>query len=192
MSEEKFSGDMSRNEVEIDLNKFMAMVSEIGELKAKIMELENDKQPDNPWQKWIWLSNMIDAWRIFPRAFLSVYIILLYKCTIWFMELPAPNTPESRTRNKDEKVRGKMAGSFLKDAVDSGAQVVIQTKLKDSRGKYGRVLGNVIVDGININQQMIDNYLAVAYFGQSKNDIEAEHLVNREKLIELGKFEPVI
>ena len=41
---------MSRNEVEIDLNKFMSMVSEIGELKAKIMELENDKEPDNPWQ----------------------------------------------------------------------------------------------------------------------------------------------
>ena len=79
---ERFSGDMSRNEVEIDLSKFMSMVSEIGELKQKIMELENDKAPDNPWQKWIWLSNMIDAWRIFPRAFLSVYIILLYKCTI--------------------------------------------------------------------------------------------------------------
>ena len=30
---EQFQGDMSRNEVEIDLNKFMAMVSEIGELK---------------------------------------------------------------------------------------------------------------------------------------------------------------
>ena len=101
------------------------------------------------------------------------------------------DTPESRTRNKDEKVRGKMAGSFLKDAVDSGAQVVIQTKLKDSRGKYGRVLGNVIVDGININQQMIDNYLAVAYFGQSKDDIELEHLINRKTLIELGKYTPV-
>ena len=35
---EQFQGDMSRNEVEIDLNKFMAMVSEIGELKAKIMD----------------------------------------------------------------------------------------------------------------------------------------------------------
>ena len=102
------------------------------------------------------------------------------------------DTPESRTRNKDEKVRGKMAGSFLKDAVDNGTKVIIETKLKDSRGKYGRVLGNVIVDGVNINQVMIDNYLAVAYFGQSKDDIEAEHLVNREKLIELGKFEPVV
>ena len=36
---EQFQGDMSRNEVEIDLNKFMAMVSEIGELKQKIMEM---------------------------------------------------------------------------------------------------------------------------------------------------------
>ena len=95
MSEERFSGDMSRNEVEIDLNKFMAMVLEIGELKAKIMEMENEKEPDNPWQNWIWLSNMIDAWRIFPRMFLTVYIVLLYKCTIWFMNLPEPSFEQS-------------------------------------------------------------------------------------------------
>ena len=92
---EQFQGDMSRNEVEIDLNKFMAMVSEIGELKAKIMELENEKEPDNPWQRWIWLSNMIDAWRIFPRAFLSVYIFLLYYCTMWFMDLQDPSFEQS-------------------------------------------------------------------------------------------------
>jgi|TARA_X000001316_G_C908227_1_gene24283 micrococcal nuclease len=100
------------------------------------------------------------------------------------------DTPESRTRDKDEKVRGKMAGSFLKRAVKNGTKVVIQTKLKDSRGKYGRVLGNVIVDGLNINETMVKNYLAVAYFGQSKDDVEAEHLINRQKLIELGKFTP--
>ena len=35
---------------------------------------------------------------------------------------------------------------------------------------------------------MVKNYLAVAYFGQSKDDIEAEHLVNRDKLIELWKI----
>ena len=95
MSDERFSGDMSRNEVELDLNKFMAMVTEIGELKGKIMELENYKEPENPWQRWIWLSGMIDAWRIFPRMFLTVYIVLLYKCTIWFMDLPAPTFEQS-------------------------------------------------------------------------------------------------
>ena len=94
-NQERFSGDMSRNEVEIDLNKFMAMVSEIGELKETIRELENEKEPDNPYQKWIWLSNMIDAWRIFPRAFLSIYIFLLYYSTMWFMDLPEPTLEQS-------------------------------------------------------------------------------------------------
>ena len=93
--DERFAGDMSRNEVEIDLNKFMSMVSEIGELKAKIMEMEMALEPDNPWQRWIWLSNMVDAWRIFPRAFLSIYMFLLYYCTIWFMELPEPTLEQS-------------------------------------------------------------------------------------------------
>jgi MFS superfamily sulfate permease-like transporter len=92
---EQFQGDMSRNEVELDLNKFMAMVSEIGELKAKIMELENEKEPDNPWQRWIWLSQMVDSWRIFPRLFLSVYIYLLYYCTMWFMALETPTLEQS-------------------------------------------------------------------------------------------------
>ena len=92
---EEFHGDMSRNEVEIDLNKFMSMVTEIGDLKAKIMEMEMAKEPDNPWQKWIWFSNMIDAYRIFPRAFLSVYIYLLYFCTMWFMALEAPTFEQS-------------------------------------------------------------------------------------------------
>jgi micrococcal nuclease len=100
------------------------------------------------------------------------------------------DTPESRTRDKDEKVRGKLASAFLKEAVDNGKIVVLRTKLSDSRGKFGRVLASVIVDEVDINQAMIENYLAVAYFGQSKDDIESEHLVNREKLIELGKFDP--
>ena len=94
-NQDQFQGDMSRNEVEIDLNKFMSMVSEIGELKAKIMEMENERDPDNPWQRWIWLSYMVDAWRIFPRAFLSVYMYLLYYCTFWFMELEVPTLEQS-------------------------------------------------------------------------------------------------
>jgi len=93
--DERFAGDMSRNEVELDLNKFMAMVEEIGALKSKIMEMEMALEPENPWQKYIWFSNMVDAWRIFPRAFLSVYMFLLYYCTIWFMELPEPTLEQS-------------------------------------------------------------------------------------------------
>ena len=54
-----------------------------------------------------------------------------YSCRV---RLYGIDTPESRTRNKDEKARGKMAGSFLKEAIEDGEKVVIQTKLKDSKG----------------------------------------------------------
>ncbi len=63
---ESFHGDMSRNEVELDLNKFMAMVQEIGELKAKIMEMEMALEPENPWQKYIWFSTNRNRRHIFP------------------------------------------------------------------------------------------------------------------------------
>ena len=52
------------------------------------------------------------------------------------------------------------------------------------------MLGEIIVDDININVAMIENYLAVAYHGQSKDDVEAEHLINRKKLIAMGAYVP--
>mgnify|MGYP003114954073 FL=1 len=90
----RFRGDMDRNEVEMDLKKFMAMVEEIGAFKDKIRDLE-DKRNVNPHQKWIHLARAIDSWRIFPRAFLSVYIFLLYYSTMWFMALEEPSFEQS-------------------------------------------------------------------------------------------------
>jgi|TARA_R100001086_G_C11822645_1_gene254464 hypothetical protein len=94
MNPGQFSGDMDRNEVEMDLNKFMDMMREISDLKDKIRELE-DVSNVNPHQKWIHLAQAVDAWRIFPRAFLSVYIFLLYYSTMWFMALESPTFEQS-------------------------------------------------------------------------------------------------
>ena len=91
---DRFSGDMSRNEVEIDLKKFMAMVTEIGELKQEIFELTNDDRK-NPWQKWVFAAKTIDAWRIIPRFFLGIYMYLLYYSTFWFMDLAEPSLEQS-------------------------------------------------------------------------------------------------
>ena len=94
MSDSRFSGDMSRNEVEIDLSKFMELLQEASVLKERIRELE-DKETKNPWQQFIFMAQAVDAWRIFPRAFLSVYIFLLYYATMWFMNLPDPTLEQS-------------------------------------------------------------------------------------------------
>ena len=54
---------------------------------------------------------------------------ILHKCRV---RLYGIDTPESRTRDKDEKARGFLAKDYLKNAIESGEKVVIQTKLKDS------------------------------------------------------------
>ena len=40
----RFGGDMDRNEVEMDLGKFMAMIQEISTLKDKIRDLNLQKK----------------------------------------------------------------------------------------------------------------------------------------------------
>jgi hypothetical protein len=49
----------------------------------------------NPYHKWIHLAKTVDAWRIFPRVFVSVYIVLLYDVVTWFMTLGEPNLEQS-------------------------------------------------------------------------------------------------
>jgi len=49
----------------------------------------------NPYAKIIHMAKAVDSWRIFPRIFITTYIILLYKCVIWYMELPDPTMEQS-------------------------------------------------------------------------------------------------
>jgi hypothetical protein len=49
----------------------------------------------NPYARLIHMARAVDAWRIFPRMFLTVYIVLLYKCVIWYMNLPDPSMEQS-------------------------------------------------------------------------------------------------
>ena len=49
----------------------------------------------NPYAKIIHMARAVDSWRIFPRIFITTYIILLYKCVIWYMNLPNPTMEQS-------------------------------------------------------------------------------------------------
>ena len=94
------------------------------------------------------------------------------------------DTPESRTRDLEEKYYGKLASQYVKDRLVVGEKYQMRTEI--DKGKYGRILGEFFIDGVSLNQQMIDENMAVKYLGQSKEDIEAEHLQNRLKLNEKG------
>lgn len=91
------------------------------------------------------------------------------------------DTPESRTRDREEKKYGLAAKAFLKKAL--GLNPVLVTS-KDGKGKFGRILGEFIIEvednRININQLLVDQHHAVQYQGQSKETIKEQHLANRE------------
>ena len=95
------------------------------------------------------------------------------------------DTPESRTRDKEEKFYGNISKQFLNDYCPKGSYITLRTHL-DKKGKFGRILGEIIVNRVNLNEQMIEENLAVAYHGQSKMDIEKEHLYNRTQLNRRG------
>ena len=111
------------------------------------------------------------------------------------VRLAGIDTPESRTRDLDEKARGKLSKAFLKESI-KGKKIVLKTKIKDSRGKFGRVIAEVWAEFEkgslrNINELMIKECYAVKYNAENKALVEEAHLVNRQLLIEKGLFVPV-
>ena len=62
------------------------------ELEVDTNTIDSSK---NPFQWLIHLAKAVDAWRIFQRLCLTVYIILLYKCVIWYMDLADPTLEQS-------------------------------------------------------------------------------------------------
>ena len=95
------------------------------------------------------------------------------------------DTPESRTRDLEEKFYGNISKQFLNDYCPKGSTITLRTHL-DKKGKFGRILGEIIVNKVNLNEQMIEENLAVEYHGQSKDDIAKEHLRNRSILVRKG------
>jgi micrococcal nuclease len=87
------------------------------------------------------------------------------------VRLSGIDTPESRTRDLAEKKLGLEAKEYMKSLLDNAKLVVIKTEKPNSSEKYGRILGQVFIDGLNIsvNQMLIDNGYAWEYDGASKN-----------------------
>ena len=100
------------------------------------------------------------------------------------------DTPESRTRDKVEKKFGLASKAKLKELLPIGSMQVLKTEIdrsgEDKKGKFGRILGDFIVDDKRCTDILIKEGYAVAYFGGSKDDVEAQHMKNRKKLIKEG------
>ena len=92
------------------------------------------------------------------------------------------DTPESRTRDLEEKKYGLAAKEFLTKMLDDEGGIILKTH-KDAEGKFGRILGELWrtteYGDQSINQYLVDKHHAVRYYGQSKSEMVSEHLHNR-------------
>ena len=105
------------------------------------------------------------------------------------------DTPESRTRDKTEKVFGLAAKYRLKELL--GKTTILKTQIDkdgdDKKGKFGRILGDFYAKGGSLEEPrlvteiMIEEGYCVPYFGGSKEEIQELHMKNRERLIAEGK-----
>tara|TARA_B110000503_G_scaffold24933_1_gene39295 strand:- start:17223 stop:17624 length:402 start_codon:yes stop_codon:yes gene_type:complete len=97
------------------------------------------------------------------------------------VRLAGIDTPESRTRDLDEKKLGLEAKEYLKHAIESATDIVIKTEKMNSSEKYGRILGWIYLDGAetSINSEMVEKGYAWAYLGDTKVKDFAELLVKR-------------
>tara|TARA_Y100000004_G_C8864516_1_gene390525 strand:- start:422 stop:838 length:417 start_codon:yes stop_codon:yes gene_type:complete len=97
------------------------------------------------------------------------------------------DTPESRTRDLEEKKYGLAAKEYVKAFLPIGSMQTLQTE-KDKTGKFGRILGKFLVHDAKTDSQMslhkimIREHHGVEYTGQSKESIAWEHMENRDKV----------
>ena len=97
------------------------------------------------------------------------------------------DTPEKRTRDKEEKELGLDATAWLKEKLDGALrgddELVIRTELVGGVGKYGRLLGWLYIGDadMSLNEQMIEEGYAWAYDGGTKKkDFEELREIRRQ------------
>ena len=90
------------------------------------------------------------------------------------------DTPESRTRDKVEKKFVLASKARLKELMPVGSMQTLHTQIdksgEDKKGKFGRILGDFMIDTKFVTDIMINEGYAVKYQGQNKEDVEQAHL----------------
>lgn len=68
------------------------------------------------------------------------------------LRIDAVDTPELRGRCPEEKQRARAARDWLRDRVEHADLIAVKT---DGREKYGRLLGDLIIDGESVRDGLI-------------------------------------
>ena len=82
------------------------------------------------------------------------------------IRLNGVDTPEIRGKCEYEKDLAIKARDFVRNKLANAKEIKLNNL---QRGKYFRVVANVIVDGVSLEQELLDNELAYKYTGGKKS-----------------------
>lgn len=97
------------------------------------------------------------------------------------------DTPETRTRDLVEKEFGFYVTEVVKNFINGGP-AILKTTDYNPTGKYGRIIGDLFVNGVSLCAYLIENYYAILYQGSSKDVVKEQHYKNLEILKERGEI----
>ena len=72
------------------------------------------------------------------------------------------DTWESRTRDLDEKAMGMAAKEYVMERCPVGGKVRLRSH---DRGKFGRILGEIVMGDTTLNKMLVEDGHATEYFG---------------------------
>ena len=82
------------------------------------------------------------------------------------IRLNGVDTPEIRGKCEYEKDLAIKARDFVRNKLANAKEIKLNNL---QRGKYFRVVANVIVDGVSLEQELLENELAYKYSGGKKS-----------------------
>ena len=105
----------------------------------------------------------------------TVHLVIPYKGNYyrWTCRLEEIDSAEIKSKNKDESDFAKVSRDYLKSII---LDKIISVKC-GKFDKYGRLLVYLTIDGININQHLLDKGYAYKYKGGTKKEFSDWHKV---------------
>ncbi len=85
------------------------------------------------------------------------------------IRLNGVDTPEISTKNKCEKVKGRNAKNLVQNLLKRSTRIDLENI---KRGKYFRIVADVVIDGKPLSEYILKNNLGYVYSGQKKRKID--------------------
>ena len=161
---------------------------ELEELKSKFTRHDKSSKPaDYNWMFDKLYTNKCIVRRVVDGDTIDVDLDLGHD--VWLrnqrVRLVGIDTPESRTRDAEEKKYGQMATGAVIDYFDVAEEQdcpLVLTTHKKGKGKFGRLLADFYspASSVSLCRHLLDHQLAVDYNAENKAFVQEQHLKNRD------------